>query len=84
MIESLQESWIAAVDSAESVAVVGVHPHTADDHIWAPLATTSASVSLIGNDDAIKTWIKEARDGRPSQYIGPRFHDCIDELVESL
>ena len=82
--ESLQNWWKAAVESAESVVVVGVHPHAVDEHIWAPLASTNASVSLVGNDDAIRAWIRDARNGRPSQYIGSRFHDHIDELVASL
>lgn len=84
VIESLQNSWKVAVDSAEAVAVVGVHPNIIDEHIWVPLASTNASVSLIGNDEAINQWIREARGSRPSQYIGSRFQEHIAELVEFL
>ena len=82
--DSLQAWWKTAVEAADAVAVVGVNPNAVDEHIWLPLAATNAPVSLVGNEAAIDAWIDESRDGKPSTYIGPRFHDYIHDLADFL
>ena len=82
--ETLQEMWISAIDDADSIAVIGVNPNPEDDHIWGPLAATESPVHMIGNEKSIQDWFKLERNGRPSNFLGPRFHDCIADIAISL
>lgn len=82
--DTLEAWWKTAVETADVVAVIGVHPHPVDEHIWLPLATTDATVLLVGNEPATSAWIDDIRQGKHSAYIGPRFHDHLQELAELL
>lgn len=82
--ESLQSIWKTAIENAESVSIIGVNPNPDDKHIWEPLALTDASVSMVGNEEAIQNWFKLERKGRTSKFVGSRFHGCIDDIATSI
>lgn len=83
-IRMIQDVYARAVPGATSVGVIGVRPNVDDDHVWGPLASTSARVLFVGSRDTYSEWRKDHRSDRPTKYLGSRFDAAIDALVEAL
>jgi hypothetical protein len=81
-LQDMQKAFNSAVLAAERVAVVGVNPHVADEHIWDCLAQTSAEVSFCGDKDAFDDWSGNHRGTRPTRYLGPYFAKAVGALAE--
>jgi hypothetical protein len=47
-VEAQQAQWQSVVSKAKHIFVVGVRVHNIDEHIWAPLVSTKASVTYFG------------------------------------
>lgn len=84
IIQRIQEFWITAINSASTVAIIGVHPHPEDKHIWEPLSATKAKLLFVGNEKAFSDWQSKYRIDGNSIYIGNRFVSCIRAIVENL
>lgn len=79
-----QQEWQSHVASAEKVAIVGVRPNVADEHLWNALASTEAELLYVGNAEQFQEWSSDVRNGRPSRVIGHRFGDSVDALIEEM
>jgi hypothetical protein len=79
-----QRSFGAAVLAAKRVAVIGVHPHVADTHIWTPLAATKGELFFCGDEAAFASWTNSHRKCGPSKAVGSRFAESVDALVSAL
>jgi hypothetical protein len=78
----MQNAFNSLVMAAERVAVVGVKPHVADEHIWSYLSQTSAEVSYFGDQDAFDEWATNHRGTRPTRYLGRYFAKAVGALAE--
>jgi hypothetical protein len=67
VIHAQQEKWAERVEAASMVVSIGVRPMTGDEHVWKPLAETSAPLFFIGDRIAFNKWCKESRTG-PTEY----------------
>ena|GEM_PF-1095690 len=83
VIKYLQEAWRDAVAKSDVVCCIGVNPLPEDDHIWNPLAETTANLYCIGNERAFTNWIKNNRKGA-SEFIASRFNTGFHELERRL
>lgn len=83
-IESIQSKWSEAVLEADMVAVVGAAVNPADDHIWDPLAETSAQLLLVGDLDQYERWDAKERDGGPTIPVGRRFESSFAKLADLI
>jgi hypothetical protein len=84
IIQRIQEFWIAAIKSASTVVIIGVHPHPADKHIWEPLSATEAKLLFVGNKKAFLDWQSKYRIKGDSIYLGDHFDSSIKVIVENL
>ena len=84
IIQRIQEFWIAAIKSASTVVIIGVHPHPADKHIWEPLSATEAKLLFVGDENAFSDWQSKYRINGDSIYLGERFDSCIESIVKNL
>jgi hypothetical protein len=84
VIKQVQKAWADGVSTAKAVFVVGVRPLPTDDHVWAPLAETPASLYFVGDTGAFSEWVAAARDGRPSFQLGTRFNESYFDLLDRV
>lgn len=83
-LSDLQKTWAASVANSGLVLCVGVHPHPVDSHIWEPLATTSAHLAFVGDQDAFESWVREYRGDRKSIFLGSRFNLAFNGIAKEL
>ena len=84
IIQRIQGFWTAAIKSASTVVIIGVHPHPADKHIWEPLSATEAKLLFVGNEKGFSDWQSKYRINGDSIYLGERFDSCIKAIGENL
>ncbi len=84
-IKHLQESWTEKVlnINTKHIFIIGVRPLIEDQHIWQPLAKTSASLYYIGDQDQWEEW-HESNKIKNGIYLGQFFHTAFDYLLEKL
>ena len=82
-LEEIQQLWSAQVAKAAAVVLVGVRPWPADEHIWDPLAHTTAALLAVGDELEFATWADQYRTGNIN-YIGSRFDRSFDALTRRL
>jgi len=68
-IHGQQKAWAERVDAASVVVSIGVRPLTGDDHIWKPLASTSAQLYFIGDSTVLDQWSKPNRTGATEHLL---------------
>lgn len=81
-ISEIQEAWRAAVNGAEAVIVVGVHPNPDDTHLWETLAAYSGTLTYVGDSEAFTKWAAAHRSGRRHECIGSTFETAYDKLLQ--
>jgi hypothetical protein len=52
----IRSIWSRAITSAASVIIIGVSPREHDEHVWAPIQATRASMFYIGAEAEFATW----------------------------
>lgn len=75
------------VSNASVVGIVGVRIRPTDNHIWDPLAKTSAKlIYCLGKESGqeFDEWKKQNRPGNQDITLYGYFDDCFDQLCEQL
>jgi hypothetical protein len=76
-VKEIQDDWRAAIVKAARIYVIGLRVHTVDDHIWGPLAKTSAPLFYVGFEpEALATWAKENKRKR-THAIASTFEQAL-------
>lgn len=78
-----RQKWAEKVSQAKRIVLVGVRPHVPDQHIWEPLASTDGAVYFVGSSSDYENWLP-SRNGRASTYLGKKFADTLDGIVNVL
>lgn len=84
IIERVQQSWTAAVESASTVIIIGLRPHPPDEHIWGPISATDARLLFVGNERAFTNWQSTYRAHGDSIWVGEQFESSTEKIVEKL
>ncbi|MGI9043937.1 MAG: hypothetical protein ACR2GK_07395 [Gemmatimonadaceae bacterium] len=82
-VRSIQTIWAEATMNARAVAVVGVRPWPADDHVWGPLAATAAPFFYIGQREPLLAWARDGRTG-PTEIVSDSFGDGLSLLINRI
>jgi len=80
----IKSEWIASLRAADIVFVIGLRVHEVDSHIWAPLASATASIRYVGPQfDEFLSWSQ--RHGRSKDtVICKEFLDSISRISSFL
>ncbi len=81
-IKAVQQIWASAVAGAQAVICIGLRPNPPDEHIWNPLAATSAPVYFVGDTAGFSAWAAECRSG-PSVSLGGRLGDSFHRIIDT-
>lgn len=81
-----RRAWEVAVFRAARVYVIGVGVNPADDHIWGPLARTTAPIYYVSRDpDEFVRWCRTERGKRRKWYVMARtFEEALPILARQL
>ncbi|MHA1951618.1 MAG: hypothetical protein ACXAEN_20215 [Candidatus Thorarchaeota archaeon] len=84
IINHIQKVWQKKVEAAADVVIIGANPWPEDQHVWGPLADTSAKLVFIGNESSFNKWLEEYRIAGESEYIGNRFNLHFSKALDAL
>ena len=82
--QQLQADWQLHVLHARQVALVGVRPYPRDEHIWGPLAKTSARLLYVGDKTAYEEWHKVSGRRGETVSVGSRFKPGLKALLRKF
>lgn len=83
-VEAQQASWQKALSNTARVFLIGLRVHTVDEHIWGPLAESSAPIFYVGKEpDAFLNWANRNRLGR-SYVLAETFEDALKPIAHNL
>jgi hypothetical protein len=82
-IEGQRQRWRSLAEQATTLIVVGVRVRPHDDHIWAPIASTSARVVYCGGSSGAaeyRAWATSARAHSKDNVLSGYFRDEFDAI----
>jgi len=57
-----QEAFLASINSASRIYVIGLRVHTVDEHIWGPLASAKAPLFYVGREpEEFRHWAIQSK-----------------------
>ena len=86
-IENQRQRWGELARTASKIAVVGVRVRTRDEHIWKPLADTSAELIYCGGPSAaveFEQWHQSSRPHSTLRVMRGHFAEEFDGLCREL
>jgi hypothetical protein len=82
-MKTVQNIWSNQIAKARAVFVVRTRPWPDDQHVWGPLADTSADVFLVGDPSEGSRWARRDRKGR-TETIGAHFSESYATLLQEI
>jgi hypothetical protein len=86
-IAGQRERWRELAQAADTVAVVGVRVRPHDDHIWAPLASTSARIVYCGGPSAAagyEAWEAQVRPKGRDRVLKGYFREEFETICHEM
>lgn len=84
VIQQIQASYAQSVESAESIAIVGVRPNMDDQHVWQPLSKARGHVIIVGDEGSARKWVSKYREYRPTTYLGAVFASNVSAIADAI
>ena len=84
MIEQTQAYWRDAVAAAPSIVIIGVRPHSPDEHIWGPIAQAAGALYFVGDLSAFADWATKFRPTGGCVQLGTRFEASIRAIADAV
>jgi hypothetical protein len=86
-IKRQRNRWVALVEAARTVVVVGVKVRPSDSHLWSKIARTNGRVVFCAGQSAgeeFRLWAEAERYGKKNEVLSGYFADKFDEICESV
>lgn len=90
VVKEQYRRWLTAVSKADRIIVMGLRVHRdssggwADEHIWAPLAKSTAKISYVGFEYGdFQSWADE-NSVVNHEFIGRNFADALEGFKDIL
>lgn len=76
-VQRQQDAFLSSIRSASRIYVVGLRVHTIDEHIWQPLASSSAPLFYVGREpEQFRAWANQCQR-RSAFNIATSFADAL-------
>ena len=86
-IQGQRQRWAQAAGSADVLAIVGVRVRPTDEHIWNPIAETSAKVVYCAGPSAgeeFRNWTARARPAADDVVLGGTFASEFESICRAI
>lgn len=82
-IERLRLEYAKKIHQAKSIITIGIKPNTLDSHIWEPLTSSNAELSIICAEQEFNSYIQETKRSS-TNYIGAKFDDSFNSICKII